>query len=514
MAKDKTKKESKKISLIATGAVVYTDGSAMPNPGPAGWGIHGYTYDNTNPKPPPASQKKNLITDKGYLNRDDMEEGISYCQLVQKINGYGVSPYPNPTNNNLMELHALERTFDLALENPTWTRLEIHSDSKYAIGAVDIWYQKWVGNGWRNSKGEPIKEKEIIQSIHDKYELVKEKMSVNIQHIKAHAGHYGNELVDKLAKRGAILNRYGKTFSEIKMTDKGTPSVKVEYHPFFTKNRWYFQSGNHPTPYVDGYYMYRVGVMGQGKKDPDFGVHQADGFMALNLLKEPEPLIERIQSIYNKLCPSDYEYIISGRLDTVLTPASFEDLVSEHSEQLICHDKIDKTLILPSGQVVCSTYNPVLLSYLQMERYEVLMDLALDFIHGSDQVLIQDLTDKFIEKTTDKKGKVTCTLNPMIKSMNGLKVTLEGVDPATGEVQAGEVHLTTKVDLPDRIHLAKLVKVYNEKLKIAAITRRYGENIYRVATVVYLEDKTAIGLWTNLDSSFLYIKPTKTVPKG
>ena len=33
------------------GIILYTDGGVRPrNPGPGGWGLHGYTYQNTEPK--------------------------------------------------------------------------------------------------------------------------------------------------------------------------------------------------------------------------------------------------------------------------------------------------------------------------------------------------------------------------------------------------------------------------------------------------------------------------------
>ena len=71
-----TKKETKEIEPIIVSAVLYTDGSANPNPGYGGWGIHGYTYDSSKPIELKA-QKKNLITQYGYkdlkfVQRDDL----------------------------------------------------------------------------------------------------------------------------------------------------------------------------------------------------------------------------------------------------------------------------------------------------------------------------------------------------------------------------------------------------------------------------------------------------------
>ena len=102
-----TKKETKEVEPITVSAVLYTDGSANPNPGYGGWGIHGYTYDASKPIEIKA-QKKNLITQYGYkdlkfVQRDD----LSVYKKIDEFNGFGTA-IPRITDNVSMELAALE----------------------------------------------------------------------------------------------------------------------------------------------------------------------------------------------------------------------------------------------------------------------------------------------------------------------------------------------------------------------------------------------------------------------
>ena len=59
--------------------------------------------------------------------------------------------------------HALKNIHnDLQLGKATG-KTEIHSDSKYAIQSVNEWSSNWAKNGWKNSKGETVANKDLIQ---------------------------------------------------------------------------------------------------------------------------------------------------------------------------------------------------------------------------------------------------------------------------------------------------------------------------------------------------------------
>jgi hypothetical protein len=80
----------------------------------------------------------------------------------------------------------------------------------YSIKCIDTWSRNWVKNNWKNAKGEPVKNKEIIMDILNyKKDIEKENIEINFKHIFSHTKcpeekdslQYflwkGNDIVDK-----------------------------------------------------------------------------------------------------------------------------------------------------------------------------------------------------------------------------------------------------------------------------------------------------------------------------
>lgn len=78
-------------------------------------------------------------------------------------------------------------------------QIEIRSDSAYIINCCkDKWYKSWQNNGWKNSKKEPVANKELWQEIIPYFE----NESFSFVKVKGHSGEEGNEMADLLACRG------------------------------------------------------------------------------------------------------------------------------------------------------------------------------------------------------------------------------------------------------------------------------------------------------------------------
>lgn len=140
----------------------FTDGSCYPNPGPGGWGV----------------------------------------RLIW--NGTGKELFggaPDQTNNT-MELTAIQMA--LQARRSLNVEMRIYTDSKYCIGCLTQWHWGWKRNGWRTSKGEPVKNREIIEATTP---LITD--NVSFKWVKGHAGHVHNERVDELAGMGR--KQYGGT---------------------------------------------------------------------------------------------------------------------------------------------------------------------------------------------------------------------------------------------------------------------------------------------------------------
>lgn len=80
--------------------------------------------------------------------------------------------------------------------------IDIYTDSAYCIGCLTIWAPRWQQNGWKNSKNQPVANREIIE----KCLKLAYNRKIRFFHVKAHSGNMYNELVDSLANRARLCN--------------------------------------------------------------------------------------------------------------------------------------------------------------------------------------------------------------------------------------------------------------------------------------------------------------------
>ena len=132
--------------------------------------------------------------------------------------------YNNKTNNQC-ELMAMDYAFKLIVryyrELAEMSKVvKIVSDSEYTIKACSIWLSAWKKNNWKTSKGEDVKNKEIIESIDSSMLRIKlinskleneKKIKVKLIHVNSHQEPdindklkfsiwFGNYVADGLAK--------------------------------------------------------------------------------------------------------------------------------------------------------------------------------------------------------------------------------------------------------------------------------------------------------------------------
>ena len=127
--------------------------------------------------------------------------------------------------NNQCELGALDYAFKLIIRyhrelSEMGKTIKIVSDSEYSIKAVSLWLSAWKKNGWRTSGGEPVKNKELIESIDASMQRIKvinatledaRKIRVKLIHVNSHqipdttdkfkySVWFGNYVADGLAQ--------------------------------------------------------------------------------------------------------------------------------------------------------------------------------------------------------------------------------------------------------------------------------------------------------------------------
>lgn len=75
-------------------------------------------------------------------------------------------------------------------------QVTVYSDSAYIVNCYrDGWYLKWQSNGWRNSRKEPVANRDLWEQLIAYFE----NPSYTFLKVPAHSGIEYNEIVDKMA---------------------------------------------------------------------------------------------------------------------------------------------------------------------------------------------------------------------------------------------------------------------------------------------------------------------------
>lgn len=138
-----------RVTIIAA-----ADGSALGNPGPAGWAW--------------------------YVDPSCWASG----------------GWPHGTNN----MGELTAVLDL-LEQTAGAEddLLIYCDSQYVINSLTKWLPGWKRKGWKKADGQPVLNLDIIQAL----DAALQGRKVRFEWVKGHAGHPLNEAADRLANAAA-----------------------------------------------------------------------------------------------------------------------------------------------------------------------------------------------------------------------------------------------------------------------------------------------------------------------
>lgn len=141
------------------------DGSALGNPGPAGWAW--------------------------FIDEDRWAAG-----------GWAES------TNNRGELQAVIELLTAAADEPD---LHVLCDSKYVINSITKWMPKWKLQGWKKANREDVLNRDQMEQL-DALMSAREAAGhrVRFEWVKGHAGHPLNEAVDDRARGAAEAMRAGR----------------------------------------------------------------------------------------------------------------------------------------------------------------------------------------------------------------------------------------------------------------------------------------------------------------
>ena len=140
--------------------IAAADGSALGNPGPAGWAW--------------------------YVDED--------C--------WAAGGWPESTNNRgelTAVLELLRATADAGED------LLIQADSQYVINSLTKWMKGWKRRGWRKADGKPVLNADLMRELDE----VLRGRAVRFEWVRGHVGHTLNEAADARARAAATAYQRG-----------------------------------------------------------------------------------------------------------------------------------------------------------------------------------------------------------------------------------------------------------------------------------------------------------------
>jgi ribonuclease HI len=107
---------------------------------------------------------------------------------------------PEGATNNRMELLANIQ----ALENLTpFANLDVYADSAYVVNGIrERWWDKWLQNGWRNSKKEPVANADLWMRLMDAVIL---QPYAQVRHLNGHQADGGDFSITRGNRRADYL---------------------------------------------------------------------------------------------------------------------------------------------------------------------------------------------------------------------------------------------------------------------------------------------------------------------
>ncbi|QPI17145.1 ribonuclease HI [Staphylococcus phage vB_StaM_SA1] len=162
---------------------------------------------------------------KGVRSKGTKYGGIGIIPVQEDLFDYLSIPYiGEDLTNNRLEMLAVIFTILFSLEVSQdykgKTNINIKSDSEYTVDGYNINLDNWIIQGWKNSSGADVKNKELwklIERVKCYLNRNRNKYYVNLQWTKGHDKEKYNELSDEYAVK-AKMEAYENNESAFTMT--------------------------------------------------------------------------------------------------------------------------------------------------------------------------------------------------------------------------------------------------------------------------------------------------------
>ena len=497
------KKEKAPEDYSASGLIYYTDGGARsgptgPNPGYAGYGIHGYSYNYT-------EAKKGLglpgivATNQGYQAKTALgKEDIKAVKPLQYFEGYGT--IDGIQSNNVAEIqaatYALAHAAEYKIKHPDLKEINIITDSRGVVDTGNQWLERWVANGWTKSDGSPIKGRQWWELLNSQIQNHKSQgIQVNFTWVKGHSGDVGNEQADQMATLAVNKNRLAEPGSFVKEKEIDGFWTKTETkHPLITQRSLYFMS-DMATHTPGEYYLGN-----HGKDDEMLGTRIPDGYYSFVKLKAPEPILEIVIKRQIEVTAPEVRIMV-GKLNKILMPEVTNKVLEYGPHCFFRENKRRFDLTFLDDEEVTREIDPPIQAWNAIAALNEVKILYYEVVNQDARLSIYPITDLIYE--SDEKGKTA------LKKEFGTGYCEITYTPEAPEgFEPMRIKLIMGIDLPARNALKRIEADHPE---IKLVVWKDAGQVLRHATFVSTDSGS--GIFVSWYSNKTVLKPKKVEPE-
>lgn len=494
-------------STLPYGVVVYSDGSARPNPGYHGSGLHGYSYRLLEEGEHGTKINAMVATDEGYVFQKDVTDLTVCVEILEYLDSF--TAYSESGTNNIAEINAITLFFEHYPElAATIKKLHVVADSQYAIGGATSWIDGWKRGRWIKPDGKEVSNKEQWMRLSEHLDRFKEGAQFSMSWVKGHMGDFGNTKADYLAGIGTNHSADGLATSFVERSPaKGYHKTEVKMNPMLGFKRFYFNTVaeyNQPGVYYQTSWSGPSFILGKRSSEAAFSVVR---------LKEPDPVLGMVIARQEEFS-SDYNTLVYAK-GARLTSPDVHPWLEKHGKYCVYQDARCLNMNFLDQKPLTIEVSP---GELPLRAIDVLnhMEEILDhfqeatgtgsvaeFNFGGMTYGVHDVTSHFYNKIEKKVGKSVVLKTELAKTIvNNMKNTeIEVNEEFHGKMKAVKLLLLFSDDMPSRNSFKRLEEVNPE---VFLITWKESESVLRYATLIKTDD--GVGIWSNYFANQIVVK--------
>lgn len=470
---------------MCDGIVLYTDGSFRQNL--AGWGVHGYIYNNEPMKSKAATKQQ--PTAEGYRDVSADET----CTVIEYIDAFG--KVEGKATNNTAELQACLEGFKIA-QNTEAKVLRMYLDSEYVRKGLTQWIGKWIKNGWVKADQQPVANKDIwIELLAEKERWTSTGRIVDMAWVEGHSGDMGNDKADVNALRGG-----GATSNKPVQVNVGAVEInklkKKPVTPLVLETRLLF--GINSGVKADGfYYSYNLGRMHNAgarprdtakdklaKADLLLGRRISEATFCVYKANELDEYFESLIEMHTKALGTDNPELGIINLANACNAKHRQSIESLGVTGLLTYKDIH-VLATPENGLISKTLNPPRMANDAFFEFNILEGRLKSYLDGTlgEAVTKVDITDHFYETVTTGKKTVTQLKKTITQNTGHLDI------PVKFKGKEVKLKLCLALDILSRNQLNRCAC---DGIKMELLITSLGPAAYAYSTVIVTEDGAAI----------------------